>query len=224
MTDHSAAFFREQLYPLQNRVLAKLRALETGFYLSGGTAASRVYLDHRFSDDLDLFTNDQAEFPLWADRVVAMLRSYADATLAVSLRERRFVRCVLETRGVALKIEMIDDVPSRIGTPYDHEVLGRVDTAENILANKLTALVDRREPKDLADVWGFCCRMGLSLETALGDAQGKAVGLFPPDVARPLLEATRDDWSLVRWIRAPDADRWLSDLRGLGERLLLIPS
>lgn len=216
------AFFREQLYPLQDDVLARVRTLETGFYLSGGTAASRGYLNHRFSDDLDLFTNDQVDFPLWADRVIDTLRTHPTGTLTIQLRERRFVRCVLDAGSVALKIEMVDDVPSRVGTPREHAVLGRLDSAENILANKLTALVDRREPKDLADVWGFCCTMDLAIEAALEGAQGKAVGLFAPDVARPLLEGTHEDWTLVRWIDAPEPARWLSDLRTLGERLLLI--
>jgi len=50
-------FYFETLYPFQERVLQTLNELETGFYLSGGTAASRGYLDHHFSDDLDLFVN-----------------------------------------------------------------------------------------------------------------------------------------------------------------------
>ena len=84
------------------------------------------------------------------------------------------------------------------------------------------ALVDRSEPKDLADVWGFWRKMNLSLELALTGAQGKAVGLFAPDVARRLLGASYDDWRLVRWISAPEPSLWLSDLRELGESLLLI--
>src|SRR6266542_603948 len=126
--------FLEHLYPMQDRALARIAALETGFYLSGGTAASRGYLHHRFSDDLDLFVNDDDRFALWAQRVIQAL-----------------------------------------------------DSPENILANKLTAVVDRREPKDLADIWGFCCRMNLSCETALEAAHSKAAGLFPADVARALL-------------------------------------
>jgi len=222
MPSSSSAFFRDRLYPLQDAVLGRIRSLATGFYLSGGTAASRVYLDHRFSDDLDLFTNDAPEFPVWADRIVVMLREYPDTTLHVELRERRFVRCVLEAESLSLKIEMVDDVPSRVGSPHEHPVLGLVDSAENILANKLTALVDRREPKDLADVWGFCCLQNLSIESALTGAQGKAVGLFAPDVARRLLEATSDDWQVVRWTEAPEPSRWLRDLAALGERLLLV--
>jgi len=40
------------LYPLQDEVLRVLKRLETGLYLTGGTAASRGYLNHRLSDDL----------------------------------------------------------------------------------------------------------------------------------------------------------------------------
>ena len=57
-------FYFEILYPFQDRVLQMLSGLETGFYLSGGTAASRGYLDHRFSDDLDLFVDDDDRFGL----------------------------------------------------------------------------------------------------------------------------------------------------------------
>jgi len=47
--------------------------------------------------------------------------------------------------------------------------------------------------------------------------------LVAADVARALLEATADDWRLVRWIPPPPpAEDFLRDLRALGEDLLLI--
>jgi len=49
-----AQYFFERLYPLQDAVLGVLSAVKTGFYLTGGTAASRGYLSHRFSENLDL--------------------------------------------------------------------------------------------------------------------------------------------------------------------------
>ncbi len=58
------SFYFDRLYPLQDEVLRLLRQIETGFYLSGGTAASRGYLQRRFSDDLDLFVNDDRRFGL----------------------------------------------------------------------------------------------------------------------------------------------------------------
>lgn len=152
-------FFLRRLYPGQDAVLARLMAIETGFYLTGGTAASRGYLHHGFSDDLDLFVNDDERFALWAQRVIEAVATGDDWQVEVVQRGARFVRFNV-TGGDVLNIEMVNDVPAHVGELRAHPVLGRLDSAENILANKLTAVVDRREPKDLADIWGFCCRMG----------------------------------------------------------------
>lgn len=215
-------FFLGRLYPMQDAVLARITSADTGFYLTGGTAASRGYLQHRFSDDLDLFVNDDERFALWAQRVIDAVETGLDWQVEVVRRGARFVRLNVTGGDVVLKVEMINDVPAHVGEVRVDPVLGRLDSAENILANKLTAIVDRREPKDLADIWGFCCRMNLSCQAALEGAQSKAAGLFPADVARALLTVTVDDWKLVRWSDAPDPARFIADLTEIGERLLLV--
>ena len=53
-------------------------------------------------------------------------------------------------------------------------------------------------------------------------AQGKAAGIFPVDLARILLSATRSDWEQVRWIEAPTPEQFVADLRALGESLILV--
>ena len=204
-------------------MLGALSAAETSFYLSGGTAASRGYLRHRFSEDLDLFVNDDSSFGLWAARFIDRLTARTEWQTRVLLREARFVRLEVASGETILKVEMVNDVPAHIGSVTVHPRLGRLDSPENILANKLTALSDRDEPKDLADVWGFCCRFGLPLARALDDASSKAAGLFPPALARGLLSASRADWELIRWIEAPDPDTFLAELRRLGEELALLP-
>lgn len=64
MTNNSAFYF-DVLYPYQDLVIKAINQADTGFYLTGGTAASRAYLRHRFSDDLDYFVNDDDHFGLW---------------------------------------------------------------------------------------------------------------------------------------------------------------
>ena len=71
-------------------------------------------------------------------------------------------------------------------------------------------------------MWGFACKLGLSVTEAITGAQSKAAGVFPADIARVLLSATLDDWSLVRWIDAPPANEFVSGLHTLGEDLLLL--
>ncbi len=214
-------FYQNVLYPFQEQVLQTIAGVETGLYLAGGTAASRAYLQHRFSDDLDLFVNDDDRFGLWVDRVVAALQRSDLWQTRVLQRDPRFGRFVLHQNQTALQIDLVNDVRSRVGTVYRHPLLGPIDTAENILANKVTALIDREQPKDLADIWGFCTKMGLSLEDAITGADSKAAGIFHADLARVLCTATEDDWRLIRWISAPDVEQFLIELRELGEMLIL---
>jgi predicted nucleotidyltransferase component of viral defense system len=193
-------FYLDLLYPFQDQVLAVLGNIDTGLYLSGGTALSRGYLNHRFSEDLDFFVNDKADFQLWADRFVQALSHSSRWDCQINQREERYFRLSLVQDEINLKIEMINDVPSRIGMPWQHPILGRIDTAENILANKVTALLNREAPRDLADIWGLCCNQNYSIFDAIVGAQGKAAGIFPVDLARVLCSVTISDWELVQWL------------------------
>ncbi len=215
-----SGFYLDQLYPFQDQVLRIINGVETGFYLTGGTALSRGYINHRFSEDLDFFVNDDPNFGLWADRVLQELVQQTIWQVQILQREDRFVRLHLESPDVALKIEFINDVPSRVGKVWEHPVLGRLDTAENILANKVTAVLDRSASRDLADIWGLCYLKTLSLEAAITGAQGKAAGVFPVDLARVLCSVTRSDWEVVRWIHPPDPDQYIAQLYKLGESLI----
>lgn len=214
-------FYFTRLYPLQDKVLAAIGNAGTGFYLSGGTAASRGYLNHRFSDDLDLFASDDDRFGLWTRQTIQVLERIDGCQLQVLDIQERFARMTLKFSELSLKIEMINDVPARVGEIAVHDVLGRIDSAENILANKITAALDRRAPRDFADIWGFCTMLSLPLKPAIEVAHSKAAGIYPPDLARILCSATEDDWRLVQWIEPPDLIVYLKDLRSLGESVIL---
>jgi len=216
-----SAFYFDVLYPFQDLVLKVVNGMDTDFYLTGGTASSRGYLQHRFSDDLDFFLNDDDRFGLWVERVINSLIQVDDWKCQVLMKEERFARLNLTAKEVALKLEFVNDVPARVGEIQTHPVLGRMDSAENILANKVTAALDRDEPKDLADIWGFCCQKEISLKDAITNAQSKAAGVFPADLGRVLCSASRADWEAIRWINAPPAETFIEQLIKLGEGLLL---
>lgn len=215
-----APSFYDQLYPLQDQVIQVIQSCKTGFYLTGGTALSRGYLQHRFSDDLDFFVNDSPDFVLWTDRVIKALSDNAQWDCQLNQRDERYAAINLVWDTIDLKIELVNDVPSRVGVPIQHESLGLLDTAENILANKITAVLAREEPKDLADIWGLCCRLDISLSDAITGAQGKAAGVFPADLARVLCSVEYADWELVKWITAPDPDDYIIELASLGKSLI----
>ncbi len=218
----SHEFFLTKLYPMQDEVLHIIAQQQTGFYLTGGTALSRGYLDHRFSEDLDLFTNLSPNFSHWCSLIVAVLNAVPQWHVDVQRRGQYFLRLFVSRGDVTLKVECVNDVPSHIGDLHQHAVLGLLDSPENILANKVTALMDRDEPRDIADVWGLCTHLGLSLVTAITDAKSKAAGQYPADVARRLCQVTRRDWQDVMWKSPPDPDEYLAEVIRLGESLILI--
>jgi hypothetical protein len=193
-----AEFYNKVLYPLQEKVLTVFQ--ESPFYLTGGTALSRGYYQHRYSDDLDLFVNDSKEFDRLVFRVIAALRERS-YSLEITTREDSFCRLFVATEQ--LKIEMINDVPAHVGDIVNHPVLGRLDSRENILANKITALVDRGHPKDVADIF-YLLKDGLSLKRALTDADSKAAGITPLLVAQVLGDYRYERLTTVNWINAPD--------------------
>lgn len=216
------AFFLTKLYPLQDDVLRLITQQQTGFYLTGGTALTRGYLHHRFSEDLDLFTNLNPAFSHWCSLIVAGLAATPGWQVDVQRRGQYFLRLFVIQRDLSLKVELINDVPSHIGDLRQDPFLGLLDSPENILANKVTALIDRDEPRDIADVWGLCTRMGLSLQTAITDAMSKAAGQHPADVARRLCQVTLQDWQDVMWVDPPDPTQYLTEVIQLGESLILV--
>lgn len=210
------------LYALQDEVLGAIRETNQGLYLSGGTALSRGYCHHRYSEDLDLFANDSPEFPLWRDRCIEaarMLCRKRGFAMEVTLREARFGRLFVQG-ATALKVEFVNDVPCRIGTPWLHPDLGLLDTRENILANKISALIDRGAPKDLADVYWLCARDGLDITRAIEDASGKAAGVFPPLVAKAIERTRPGAWASVAWQNAPDREDFEKALGELVRKIM----
>ncbi len=215
-------FFYNRLYPLQDRVLEVLNQTDTGLYLTGGTALARGYLEHRFSDDLDLFANLEQRFAVWCEQFATALEANSAWQTTVALRQQYFVRIFVIQDDVTLKIECVNDVPSHIGEIRQHPVLGRLDSPENILANKLTALLGRDEPKDVADVWKLTGEMGLSIKKAITGARSKAAGIYPPALARRLFTITRADWEAVRWTTPPNPDHFIREVKALAESLILV--
>ncbi len=205
-----AEHYANVLYPLQDKVVALFK--NTPFYLTGGTALSRGYFQHRYSDDLDYFVNDHPDFSRIAERQIAKLGSLFNE-VDIALRADNFTRLFVSAER--LKIELINDVPAHIGRRVEHPTLGIIDSKENILANKITALVDRSMPKDVADIY-FLLKDGLSIKQALVNADSKAAGISPLLVAKILAEF---DYALldteIKWSSPIPADvirHYLTDI------------
>ncbi len=140
-----------KLYLIQDKFLTWWKTLDLPFYLTGGTALGRFYLNHRYSEDLDFFTNANPDYFNYITKLKTDIAKFFKLDVEQSLFTEDFSRIFINDNNTLLKIEFVNDIPYHSSKPIKYN-FGLLDTAENILANKLTTIVGRDEPKDIFDV------------------------------------------------------------------------
>ncbi len=187
------SYYTDTLYPLQDKILAVLDEMDSPFYLTGGTALARCYLNHRYSDDLDFFVNS---CPNFRDLVDATVNRLSTLEIKLSTRTESYVACEVAQK---LKVEFVHDAGAQFGNSVRNKIYSKVDNKENILANKLTALLGRDEPKDVVDIWALSLKYDFNWEGIFTAANSKAVGVFPPEVAQKLASFPRELLNVIKW-------------------------
>lgn len=177
---------QSQLSPLQEEILGAFFQREPRYFLSGGAALAGFHLKHRRTADLDLFTTDETLL----DAGDAALRDAA-ALLGGTVRNLQtepHIRRRMIERGTDRVV--VDLVVEQVVQGYPEKMrFGdvRVDPLEEILANKLCALLGRSEIRDLVDVYALE-RAGLRAEDAFDLAARKDGGLTYAGLAHLLSE------------------------------------
>ena len=211
-------FYAKKLYPLQDKILANINNPGNNFYLTGGTALSRFYLNHRYSDDLDFFVNDDPSFT--AQIQVIQNELSKTFNLSVGKKEEKFARFFIENDDLKLKMEFINDVPFYLGEIKSFGIFSRVDNILNILSNKITAISDRDEPKDFADILYIFNNLQptepINWESIFSSSSSKAAGIFPPLAAKKIEEFNIKSLSILNWVESPNYD----ELNNVKEKIL----
>lgn len=163
---------------------------EQRFFLTGGAALAGFHLKHRDTKDLDLFTTEDL-----LEQGTATLRTVA-RDLGASLESVQTgptIRRFLLRRGEeSVVVDLVEDLAPQIHVEKLDIGSIRVDPPEEILANKLCALLSRAELRDLVDVYALV-QHGYSLETAMNDAARKDGGMSPGQLAWVLSEVSIGD-------------------------------
>lgn len=165
-----------RLSALQQDFLNAFFGREARFFLTGGAALVGFHLGHRETHDLDLFTLEDA-----LDAGTALAAEIArqwGATLESIQTYPDFRRLLLKRHDEAIVIDLVRERVAQIA-PEKPIVNGiRVDPPEEILANKLCALLSRSEVRDLVDARALEMS-GYRIEDALPAAAAKDTGLTP---------------------------------------------
>jgi len=138
----------KKLYELQDRVLKVVFETESEFYLTGGTCLSRFYVEKRYSDDLDFFTNQSVRYSFAVKNIKKALQTKFKSVVE-EVASKDFTRLRVDD---LLQIDFVNDIAFR----YKDIVVNEnnlLDNIENILSNKITAVIGRDNPKDIFDIF-----------------------------------------------------------------------
>lgn len=183
-----------KLDELQKRVLQSLTVVRPRFILGGGGALAGVHLGHRKTRDLDLFWRDQPELGDIPERIEARLREDG-LTISPLQRSPLFVQLRVADESSVVVVDLIAEPASSVEPPWLCRI-GRsellVDTPHAILTEKLCALLERSELRDLVDIEALV-RNGHDLNSAVADAPRRDSGFSPLTLAWVLR-----DWDIKK--------------------------
>ncbi len=159
------------LYKLQDIVLKIIFSTETEFYLTGGTCLNRFFFNKRYSDDLDFFTNYSNQFSFSFKEILFLLsKNSLEYQLKVDAKD--FKKILVIDKSQKLQLDFVNDRVKRFGAIISKEGYN-LDNIENILSNKITAVISRDNPKDVFDIFLISLNVDFAWEKILSNATEK---------------------------------------------------
>lgn len=189
-------YWPTSLSDLQRALLDGL-AGRASFYLTGGAALSAFFLHHRRSLDLDLFVTDAAAL----DELEALLQAECDARGWTAEELRRYPghrRYLVRGDGEETIVDLVHEPVAQIVAPDEkprHANL-TVDDLDDLVANKLCALLGRGDIKDLVDLY-YLSESGVDVLAYLDAARRKDGGMEATTLAYVLRGMRTDPASLL---------------------------
>lgn len=204
-----------------------MNSAKTPFFLTGGTALSRRYLHHRYSDDLDLFVHNDPDYAAHVDIILRRLlntghQHNCELDRGSLNKSDDYTQLYIRSDqqpGMELKVEFINDEAVHYGPITEDPVLGRIDSWRNILSNKLTALF-RSEPKDVVDIHALALVENFNWEEIVTEAKSKEAGIDPQTIYSILRSFPVQSLNSINWINRPDTENFTSDIKIIADDIL----
>lgn len=132
-------------------LISKTDALRENFYFTGGTVLSEFYLHHRYSDDLNFFSEKKLDTEMIFSLVSSWSKNY-NFTFS-----SRFVEVVYRFEisfpsGSILKVDFCYYPHKRIEKGTTYQGLD-IDSLRDIAINKLLTVNQRTDVKDFVDLY-----------------------------------------------------------------------
>lgn len=197
--------YQNTLYPLQDNIFRIGRNFP--FYLTGGTALSRFYLYHRYSDDLDFFVNHNPKFKEEVETFVREIKNNYKVEVGITAND--FIRCFIHNEKITMKVDFVNDIECYYG---EIQLLNniKVDNPLNILSNKICAL-SRYEIKDVVDILFIAYKYSFNWREIISFSKEKDIWVNELDVAKIISEIPEDLLKKIKWISVPSFKKYIED-------------
>lgn len=215
------------LSPRQLEFLALINQEKTitqRFYWTGGTALSEFYLHHRFSEDIDLFCEDQEV----DQRAVEAFLAKNTSVLGVQEIEKSqflglFSYHLIYNQKEALKVDFNYYPFTRIekGPCYKNIQL---DSLKDIAVNKIQTIATKPRARDFIDIYFIVKEKNFKFDALLREAKVKFDWHTDPLELGSQLMRARDVKDYPRMIKQIAPEAWqvffLKEAKKLGKEIL----
>lgn len=182
------------------------KRLSSKFYLTGGTPLAEFYLQHRFSEDLDFFSEQNIDL---AALIVFWKRLQKSLRIKKIDFQQSFNRNLyfLHFPGEVLKTEFTYFPFPRI-LKGGHEFGVSIDSALDIAANKLFTIYQRTQARDYIDLYLLCRERGYTIGDLIKKSRAKfdwhldplqlgtqfVKAAEAPDLPRMIIKLPPEEW------------------------------
>jgi len=132
---------------------------------------------------------------------------------------RLFIKSTQKTDEVVLKIDFVNDIPVHYGEIIEDKVFGKLDSIENILINKITALT-RFEPKDIADIWMISKKQTFRWDDTITKAKSKDAGVNEEQAAGIIRSFPSKFLSKIIWNIDVNTETFFKEIAQISQELI----
>lgn len=204
----------EILSALQKEIIQEFFRITDKFYLTGGTPLSAFYLKHRYSIDFDFFTSDEIAFQNINTIIHKICKNLAKKySIITDTFYFKHINVIDNSSRELLILHFSYDITeqfNKIKNRFDNII---VDTLEDILINKICAILGRSEIKDLIDLY-FIAQEGYDILKYIPYAQKKNGGLEKEVLAYCLnnIKIDFDDKMMIKKVTIEQLNTFKEDL------------
>lgn len=143
----------DRFTPVQKKVFIAFTKSDFSkqFYFTGGTALKVFYFNHRESEDLDFFSEDDFDTDLATEFMQSVAKELGAKLRFTSIEKVRIFELVDDKGNLILKVDFAQYPHPRLkkGEVVEGVV---IDSLEDIGANKLHTILQRTQIKDFVDL------------------------------------------------------------------------